>query len=115
MQRFRQPIELNAYMALRSFYDTDGNQYPVDSGSIGAIKVEDLDPAVLAEAIERKLGAIHEFPYELEALDAELERGVLSFGNVSIDTAGFDIEEDELDEWLESNGMNGEDEDEEDA
>jgi hypothetical protein len=77
------------------YYDQKGNSYPVDSGTIGAIKVENLDPAVLADALERGLGAVHEFPYELLELDAELERGILHFGDVSIDTAGFEDEDEE--------------------
>ncbi len=94
------------------YYDQKGNSYPVDSGTIGAIKVENLDPTVLADALENGLGAVHEFPYELLELDTELKRGVLHFGDVSIDTAGED-EEEEIYEWEQCLSYTGDDNDEE--
>ena len=80
------------------YNDQFGNCYPVDSGTIGAIRVDALDPVVLAEALENRLGAVHEFPYELGAFDAELENGLITFDRVTIDTAGWEEEDDDEEE-----------------
>jgi hypothetical protein len=82
------------------YSDQFGNQYCVDSGGIGAIRVEHANPEKLADAIERGLGHIHEFDdCDGEALTAgmcEYDNGTLYFGTVEIYTAG-DYEEDEVD------------------
>jgi hypothetical protein len=70
------------------YNDLMGHPYPVDSGTIGAIKVEDVRDPEFASAVERGLGHIHEFPYELTELDVENNDGVLCFGDVVIDTSG---------------------------
>jgi hypothetical protein len=90
-------------------------QYPVDSGTIGAIKVDHLNPEELAEAMKGKLGVIHEFPNELQEHDAENQKGVLYFGGVVIDTAGGDDEEDDVYEWEQCLSYTGDEDDEEDA
>lgn len=97
------------------YSDQFGNQYPVDSGTIGAIKADDLKPEELAEALKLGLGAVHEFPYELVELDSELERGILSFGGVSIDTAGYMEDEDEDEYEYEEEYDDEDQDDEEDA
>ncbi len=83
-----------------TYFDQFGNQYPVDSGTIGAVKVEYLHPEVLAEALERGLGAVHEFGYELHELDCEYDNGTLRFDRVAIVT-GYEEEEEEEEEYEE--------------
>lgn len=80
---------------------SDGNQYCVDSGTIGAIPVEYLQGSEkLKDAIERGLGHIVEFPYSL-AHDVTNENGTLYFGSLAIFTNGspdddeFDVEEED--------------------
>ena len=80
------------------YYDQFGNRYPVDSGTIGAVKVDDLKSEELAEALKMNLGAIHEFPYALDAYDAENDEGVLRIGSVTIDTAGPSYDDPEEEE-----------------
>ena len=77
------------------YWDQFGNRYPVDSGTIGAIAADDLKPEELAEALERNLGAIHEFPRPIGDLSAENDHGVLRIGGVIIDTAGCMDEDDD--------------------
>jgi hypothetical protein len=80
------------------YNDQNGLPYSVDSGSIGAIKVDDIRNPELANVLERGLGHIHEFPYELTDLDIESDNGVLYFGNVIIDTVGADFDEEDPEE-----------------
>lgn len=77
------------------FYsDAEGRTYGVDSGTIGAIKVADIVEYVkMADIIERGLGQIIEFPYELEQGDVFYDDGTLCFGDVQIVTGGSDEEE----------------------
>jgi hypothetical protein len=76
------------------FKDQFGNTYGVDSGTLGAIRVEDIREENLIE-----LGCLHTFDQPLS--DAECCRvdGVVTFGHIHIDTDPLqDDEEDYLDE-----------------
>ena len=71
--------------------DTDGNPYSVDSGTIGAIKVDDIRDPEFARIVEEGLGHIHEFPAEIDGMDCYAEGesfGILNFYTVQIDTEG---------------------------
>ena len=87
-----------------TYNDRDGNPYSVDSGTIGAIKVDDIvdteGPEALERAIQNGLGQIHEFPEEISEMDCYYQDGVIGIYNVEIDTAGaYDLDdEDEEDE-----------------
>ena len=79
-----------------SYNDKDGNPYAVDSGTIGAIKVNDiLDVEGYNRTVEGGYGHVHEFPAEIDAMDCCSEDGVIRIYNVEIDTAGSDWEEEE--------------------
>ena len=83
------------------YNDLDGLPYSVDSGSIGAIRVDDIRDPELARVLEQGLGHIHEFPVGFDAMDCYVEGdnlGVLNFYNVRIDTEGADYEEEEEEE-----------------
>jgi hypothetical protein len=80
------------------YNDQNGLPYSVDSGSIGAIKVDDIRDPQFALTLEQGLGHVHEFPYELEVLDVENSDGVLSFGSIVIDTVGADWEDEDEEE-----------------
>ena len=78
------------------YNDQNGNPYSVDSGTIGAIKVDDIfDIEGLARAKEMGLGHIHEFPAEIEGYDCSYDEGAISIYSVYIDTAGNDDWEEE--------------------
>jgi hypothetical protein len=77
------------------YNDLEGNPYCVDSGTIGAIRVADIQDPDFASAIKHGLGHIHEFPAEIDGSDCCYEDGVITIYKVSIDTAGCDYEEDE--------------------
>jgi hypothetical protein len=81
------------------YNDLDGNPYSVDSGTIGAIKVDNIvDTTGLSNALSLGLGHIHEFPAEIEGFDCFYDEGVISIYSVSIDTAGsYDSEFEEND------------------
>lgn len=72
------------------YADQASNEYSVDSGSIGCIRVEDIRVEKY-ENIE-DLGAIHEFQGEFVT---SRDDGVLQFGRVLIDTdPEYDADED---------------------
>jgi hypothetical protein len=78
------------------YNDTDGNLYCVDSGSLGAIKVDDIRDPELARILDDGLGHIHEFPAEIDGMDCYAEGenlGILNFYTVQINTSGEDPEE----------------------
>ena len=86
-----------------TYNDRDGNPYSVDSGTIGAIKVDDIvdteGPEALERAIQNGLGQIHEFPEEISEMDCYYQDGVIGIYNVEIDTAGdYDLDDEEDDE-----------------
>lgn len=71
-----------------SYYDQFGNEYGVDAGLIGCIKVEDIE-----EDDQNRVqdGHVHVFdsPFQVYSVD-----GFLHFGNVVINTGDEDEEED---------------------
>ena len=78
------------------YTDTEGRLYSVDSGSIGAIKVDDIRDPEFARIVEEGLGHIHEFPAEIDSMDCYAEGenlGILNFYTVQIDTEGSSCEE----------------------
>lgn len=82
-----------------TYPDQYGNGYPVDSGSIGCVLVEDITEGVLDDW----LGNIFDFT---ESFTTDSEDGVIMIGEVVIDTRG-ESEEEDYEEYFE------EDEDEE--
>ena len=86
------------------YNDLDGNPYAVDSGSIGAIRVDDIrDVSGLASTIEGGYGHIFDFPAEIDGMDCYEEDGVIHIYTVKIDTAGEVEEYDEFEEDSEEN------------
>ena len=76
-----------------TYLDREGRDYPVDSGSIGCIRVEDVtDPESWLEGMN-----IVEFEADFEVRKRGSE---LIFGNIVIDTdPPYDEDEDELEEY----------------
>lgn len=74
------------------YSDNSGRSYPVDSGSIGCVLLEDID-----DGADTTLGSIIEFSHDF--ITGSIG-GIIQFNNVSIDTDG-ESEEDEEDEWME--------------
>jgi hypothetical protein len=81
------------------YNDQSGKSYAVDSGTIGAIRVEDIRDLVgFASTIEGGYGHIVDFPAEIDGFDCFYENGLIHIYNVVIDT-GSEVEEyDEFDE-----------------
>lgn len=75
-----------------TYQDELGNEYGVDAGLIGCIRVEDIAPAELANL---ECGRVVEFVRDFATFSSG---GVISFGTVSIDTDPELAEEEELDE-----------------
>ena len=71
------------------YKDTDGQRYGVDSGSIGCIRIEDINWKNMDN--NEDLGHAVYFPKDFET---SYNDGVITFGHVSIDTKGTDEEED---------------------
>ena len=73
------------------FYsDQQANGYPVDSGSIGCVLVDQITDGELDES----LGNIFDFTEDFETGE---EDGIIRIGDVEIDTVGESYEEDEDD------------------
>ena len=80
-----------------TYNDLDGNPYSVDSGTIGAIKVSDIQNVdALNATLESGLGHIHTFDHTLSGTDCDYFEGKINIGGVMIDTD--DLEEDDEDE-----------------
>ena len=83
------------------YNDRDGNPYSVDSGTIGAIRVDYIsDKELLERAVSNGLGHIHEFDEEFCSGSCGYDNGAIWFRDVEIDTAGDYAldEEEEIDE-----------------
>ena len=79
------------------YYDQVGNQYPVDAGLIGCIRVEDInDPDARLE-----LGAVIEFQNDFEV---SADNGLLTFGHIQINT-GDEDDEDEDDDYYDDDEL----------
>jgi hypothetical protein len=76
-----------------TYNDNKGNYYPVDSGSIGVIAVQDISDA---DRENISSGAVHTFETEFNII---AQAGLFDFGGVVIDTAYEDSEDDEYDEY----------------
>ena len=72
-----------------TYKDELGNEYPVDAGLIGCVRVEDIAPEELANIVN---GRVVEFVRDFTTFSSG---GVISIGTVSIDT---DYAEEELEE-----------------
>ena len=70
-----------------TYKDELGNEYGVDAGLIGCIRVEDIAPAELANL---ECGRVVEFVKDFTTFSAG---GVISIGNVCIDTDPEYVEE----------------------
>lgn len=64
-----------------SYLDTQGNSYPVDSGSIGCILLSDIDPE---QRENISSGSVFSMPKDFETGNVN---GLIYFGTVSIDTS----------------------------
>jgi len=71
------------------YADELGNKYEVDAGLIGCILVDDITASERANVY---YGNVFDFETEFEA---ESHNGIIHFGDVSIDTAPFEEDEDE--------------------
>ena len=64
-----------------TYPDNKGNMYPVDAGSIGCIKVDEIDLSVMDNSLNG--GHVYSFDNDFEVYS---DGRVLTFGDVSIDT-----------------------------
>ena len=78
-----------------TYNDQYGNPYGVDSGTIGAILLDDIDDPELERVLENGLGNVYEFPGILGEDDCAYEDGLIRIGHVQIETGDEDEEDDE--------------------
>lgn len=81
-----------------SYADQHGNEYGVDAGLIGCIRIEDISGEKI-EGIE--CGAVHEFDTDFVTgggRGSEGWAGTIQFGRVAIETGDSNYEDDENDE-----------------
>jgi len=83
----RKYIQLSTAFGDGSYNDLNGKPYSVDSGTIGAINVNDItDTEALNQALSDGLGHLYEFEEELDEYNCTNDEGVLTFGHIIIDT-----------------------------
>ncbi|CAB4159416.1 hypothetical protein UFOVP699_152 [uncultured Caudovirales phage] len=75
------------------YRDQHGNGYPVDSGSIGCVLVEDITEGELDDG----LGNIFDFK---ESFTTDSDDGIIQIGDVEIDTRGESDDEEDYDEYF---------------
>ena len=75
-----------------TYNDNKGNYYPVDSGSIGIIAVQDISADDL---LNTENGVVHTFAEEFEV---DAQNGIFNFEFVQIDTSYDPYADDEIDE-----------------
>ena len=76
-----------------SYSGNDGNNYCVDSGSIGCILLSDITDKEHKHSIESKLGHVHDFAEPFRVSENE---GVIKIGHIHIDTdPQFDYDQSE--------------------
>jgi len=80
------------------YSDQFGGSYGVDSGSIGAIRVEDIRDFRSSEERIKKLGCIHTFDFPLTPEDCAYQDGLICFRHLEIDTDPSYPEEEAEDE-----------------
>lgn len=72
-----------------TYFDEDGDSYPVDSGTIGCIKKDDI---VEGHDNDKELGNVQHFAFDFIV---EKNAGIIRFGRTHIDTVGdsdYDME-----------------------
>ena len=77
-----------------TYNDQYGNPYSVDSGTIGASLLDEIDDPELERVLEYGLGNVYEFPGILGEDDCAYEDGLIQIGHVQIAT-GDEPEDDE--------------------
>jgi len=78
------------------YNDLSGKPYAVDSGTIGAIKVDDIrDLEGFNSTVKHGNGHVHEFPAEINGDDCYYNDGMIGIYQVEIDT-DEDYEEDDV-------------------
>jgi hypothetical protein len=81
------------------YKDQFGNTYGVDTGTLGAIRVEDIRSGKYTKETLIELGCLHTFDQPLSDAECCSVDGVVTFGHIRIDTDPLqDDEEDYLDE-----------------
>jgi hypothetical protein len=70
------------------YHDRYGNSYPVDSGTIGCVLVDSIDPGKSPES----LGNVIDFD---DDFTTSADGGIISIGEVEIDTEGSEGPDDE--------------------
>jgi len=84
------------------YRDQFGNSYGVDSGSIGAIRVEDIRGSAYSEEYMKQMGCIHTFESPLTSDDCSYQDGLIRFSHVEIDTdPSCEEEMEQQNAWLE--------------
>lgn len=87
----RQFFLFNTAFGDGEYFDAEGRRYLVDSGTLGAIRVSDIkDTEGFESAMRGNSGQVHTFDYELIADECHSMAGVITLGEVEIDTAADD-------------------------
>jgi hypothetical protein len=75
------------------YNDQNGLPYSVDSGTIGAIRVDDIRDPEFTRIVENGLGHVHEFPAEIDGMDCFYEDGTIHIYTVVIETGDSDYDD----------------------
>ena len=92
----REYIQLSTAFGDGTYNDLNGQPYSVDSGTIGAVLVNNItDTEALNQALSNGLGHLYEFETELTSYNCSYDEGTLYIGHVTIDTNDYGYDDNE--------------------
>jgi len=99
----RKYIQLSTAFGDGTYNDLNGQPYSVDSGTIGAVLVNNItDTEALNQALSHGLGHLYQSDEELDHYNCSYFKGTIYIGQITIDTGsdGYDDEEELTEEEI---------------
>ena len=92
----REYIQLSTAFGDGQYNDLDGNPYSVDSGTIGAVLVNNItDTEALNQALSNGFGHLYQSDEELDSTNCSYDEGTLYIGQITIDTNDYGYDDNE--------------------
>jgi len=92
----RKYIQLSTAFGDGTYNDLNGQPYSVDSGTIGAVLVNNItDTEALNQALSNGLGHLYQSDEELDSYNCNYFEGTIYIGQITIDTTDYGYDNDE--------------------
>ena len=92
----RKYIQLSTAFGDGTYNDLNGQPYSVDSGTIGAILVNNItDTEALNQALSNGLGHLYQSDEELDHYNCSYDEGTICINQITIDTGSDGYDDDE--------------------